>query len=107
MYYNVNITQQDITYGPVDEPNDVLAFLLSGELAKKGYRKVSNKYCTVARIDREDWVDVLSHLLLIRDKKKLREMKDDNFWKDHYVRCCSKDKLIIHPKIYKKIPRYW
>ena len=29
------------------------------ELVNKGYRRISNKYRTVSRIDREDWLDAV------------------------------------------------
>jgi translation initiation factor IF-1 len=78
-------------------------FIVAGDLHSQGYRRVSNKYKLVARIDRDDWLDVLA--------KEMRCSRADfyNFdgsgisdsWKDHYVRVYSKDQITVSPEIYK------
>lgn len=98
----------EITWGPKDAPSDFVTWLLSGELMQKGYRRISNAYCTVARIDREDWLDVLA---------KQRHCSRADFYnvdgsgisdrhRDQYVRCFSKDKLTVHPAICRQIKSY-
>lgn len=59
-YGKIKIDLDDITWGPQAEVNETAAFVLAGELMQKGYRRVSNAYCRVARIDREDWLDFLA-----------------------------------------------
>lgn len=105
--FKCKITEASITYGPTD-PDEVAAFLVAGELMQKGYRKTSNAYCHVSRIDREDWLQVLAkemHCAVAdfysRDGFGVR----DN-WRDHYVRCYSKDTLTVHPLILKKMKTY-
>lgn len=108
MYGKVKISLDQITWGPKETPSDYVTWLLSGELLNKGYRRISNAYCTVARIDREDWLDVLA---------KERRCSRADFYnvdgsgvsdqhRDYYVRCFSKDKLTIHPKICRSIKSY-
>ena len=54
----IKISLNQITYGPkTRDVDELVAFTCAGELMEKGYRRVSNAYCTVARIDREDWLD--------------------------------------------------
>lgn len=108
MYGKVKISLDQITWGPKETPSDYVAWLLSGELLNKGYRRVSNAYCMVARIDREDWIDVLA---------KERRCSRADFYnvdgsgisdqhRDHYVRSYSKDKLTVHPEICRRIKSY-
>jgi hypothetical protein len=78
-------------------------FIVAGDLHNQGYRRISNKYKLVARIDRDDWLDVLA--------KEMRCSRADfyNFdgsgisdsWRDHYVRVYSKDQITVSPEIYK------
>lgn len=84
-------------------------FIVAGDLHKQGYRRISNKYKLVARIDRDDWLDVLA--------KELRCSRADfymldgsgigNQWRDHYVRVYSKDQITVKPEIYKLMKGWW
>ena len=85
------------------------AFMAAGELTKLGYRRVSNKYKLVSRIDREDWLDVLATQL--RCCRADFYMMDgsgiaDN-WKEHFCRVYSQDKLTVSPAVYSKMPPRW
>lgn len=61
MAQNCKISVEDITWGPEQMMlSDLEVFTYSGELEQLGYRRVSNAYCLVARIDRDDWLDVLA-----------------------------------------------
>lgn len=104
----VKISAADITWGPKEEPNEVAAFILAGILSKMGYRRTSNAYCMVARIDREDWLDVLA---------KQRNCSRADFYnvdgsgvgnqhRDHYIRVFSNDKLTVHPAIHRRVEMY-
>lgn len=76
-------------------------------LINKGYRRVSNKYGHVARIDRPDWVEVLiRHLGIttIENEKIIRDQIGNGSWEDHYRRVCSTDVLILPLEDAKKIP---
>lgn len=107
MTWKCKISIDDITYGPTD-PDEVAAFVTAGELMKKGYRKTSNAYCMVSRIDREDWLDVLA---------SQRRCSRADFYnvdgsgigdqhRDHYVRVFSKDKLTVHPMVLRHMKAY-
>ena len=102
---NVKITYEDITYGPKDDPDELTAVTFAYNLEESGYRRVSNAYCRVARIDREDWLDILA---------ENRRCSRADFYnvdgsgigdqhRDHYVRVYSKDVLVVHPAIIKHI----
>lgn len=102
------ITASQITYGPTDqELNEVTVFLYAGELAREGWHGVSNAYCHLRRIDREDWVIELA--------RQMRRAPADFYvpgenevawnWKEHYLRCYSKDELTVHPQIYDALKR--
>lgn len=106
----VKISLGDITWGPrTEEVDEVTIFICAGNLMNQGYRRVSNAYCEVARIDREDWLDVLA---------KERRCSRADFYnvdgsgigdqhRDHYVRVFSKDKLTIHPAIHRAMKSYY
>ena len=105
--WKTKISIDDITYGPKD-PDDVAAFVTAGELMAKGYRKTSNAYCMVSRIDREDWLDVLA---------KERRCSRADFYnvdgsgvgdqhRDHYIRVFSEDTLTVHPMVLRKMRSY-
>lgn len=64
-------------------------------LIDKGYRRVSNKYRHVSRIDRSDWLEYLHKLGLAGTKGSLA---------DHYRRVYSKDIIIVPLHIFKFIP---
>lgn len=106
------ITSNQITYGPTHPHlDDVEIFLYAGELHREGWVGVSNAYCHLKRIDREDWVIELA--------RQMRRAPADFYvpgesevawnWKEHYLRCYSKDELTVHPQIYdamKKMRSY-
>ena len=108
MIPNSKITEKDITYGPTN-PDAETALSIAEELTKLGYRRTSNAYCIVSRIDREDWLDVLA---------KQRHCSVADFYnvdgsgiganhKEHYIRVHSKDNLTVHPRVYKNMLRYF
>lgn len=105
--YRSKIDLADITIGS-DDPDEVEVLFLSQDLIKKGYRKTSNAYCMVSRIDREDWLDVLA---------QERRCSRADFYnvdgsgvgdqhRDSYVRRHSKDTHTVHPAVLRKIPSY-
>jgi hypothetical protein len=109
MRFNCKIREEDITYGPVDfDPDPILVFAVSGDLYSKGYRRVSNAYCRVARIDREDWLTVLAEQrrCSIAHFYNVDGSGISDQHRDHYVRCHSKDVLTVSPAISRKIPTY-
>lgn len=79
----------------------------AAELVARGYRKVSNGHCLVARIDTPNWVDVLARNLR-RSPAEFYESKNDyqpsGHWCDHYRRCFSHDTLVVSPETLKHIP---
>ena len=106
------ITTNHITYGPRDKIlEDTQVFLYAGELVREGWVGVSNAYCHLKRIDRDDWVVELA--------RQMRRAPADFYvpgdsepsynWREHYLRCYSKDQLTVHPQIYdamKKMKGY-
>ena len=106
-HFKCKITRDQITYGP-KEPDDVSAFVTAGHLMSLGYRKVSNAYCHVARIDRDDWLDVLA---------EQRHCSRADFYnvdgsgvgdqhRDHYIRVFSEDVLTVAPEVLYKMKSY-
>lgn len=89
--------------------DELEAFMAAGELTRLGYRKVSNKYKLVARIDRDDWMDILAKQLNCcrADFYKLDGSGISDTWKDHYVRVHSEDRLTVSQAVYSKMERYW
>lgn len=98
--FKCKISRSQITYGP-QEPDKLTAQVVAYDLMKKGYRKTSNAYCIVSRIDRDDWLDVLA---------KERRCSRADFYnvdgsgvgdqhRNHYIRVFSKDKLTVAPEV--------
>lgn len=106
-FHKVKITTDNITYGPKD-PDELTAWTVAGELVNKGYRRTSNAYCMVSRIDRDDWLDVLAkHMRCsVADFYNKDGSGVNDRWRDHYVRCYSKDNLTVHPLIVRQVPSY-
>lgn len=105
--FKCKISESDITYGPTD-PDELTAMTVAYQLMKLGYRKTSNAYCMVSRIDRDDWVRVLA---------EQRRCSEAHFYnvdgsgicdrhRDHYVRVFSKDTLTVHPMVLHKMKGY-
>ena len=76
-------------------------------LIAMGYRRVSNSYCRVSRIDREDWVEFLAKELrcapadfIVRDGSGM--ISSD--WYDFYRRIYSNDNIILSKDDFKKVP---
>lgn len=105
--FKCKIGPQDLTYGDW-MPDDVQAFMIAGDLMKQGYRKTSNAYCMVSRIDREDWLDVLAMSMNCAraDFYALDGSGVRDTWRDHYVRVFSKDTLTVSPKVLKLMKGY-
>lgn len=111
MLYNnrkYKIETSQITYGST-RPSLEEAMQTAQELTSLGYRKTSNAYCMVSRIDRDDWLDVLA-----RERHCSRadfysvdgSGVSDNH-RDYYVRVHSKDTLTVHPAVLIHMRSYW
>ena len=107
MSFKVKISLDNITYGS-KEPTELEAILLATELMNKGYRRTSNAYCLVTRIDREDWVEKLARErhCSVADFYNVDGSGIGNQHRDYYVRCHSKDQHTVHPAVLKHIPSY-
>lgn len=72
-----------------------------------GYRKVSNKFGVLSRIDRPDWVQVLAEHLH-RSPAELyvpgRPEHPSAHWCDYYRRVLSTDTVMIDPAFARYIP---
>lgn len=105
MAFTIKIRNEDITIGPPMGTPDLIAAAIAAELVKMGYYRTSNAFCTIARIDRDDWLDILS--------KKLNCCKADFYmpdgsgisqnWVDHYVRSYSKDVQTVAPEVLRHV----
>lgn len=109
MAFRVKVTAENITYGPTEHEIDKLvAITHAQELISLGYRRTSNAYCMVSRIDRPDWIQVLASKmhLSVADFHNVDGSGVSDHWKDHYVRVYSKDNLTVHPQILRHVPSY-
>lgn len=107
MNWKIKIKPEDVTYGSW-EPDDVEAFMIAGELTKKGYRKTSNAYCIVSRVDREDWLEVLamSRHCSVADFYNVDGSGVSDRHRDYYIRTFSEDNLTVSPKVMRLMKGY-
>jgi hypothetical protein len=107
---NVKIKASDITYGPqtLEKLDELYIITAAHDLYLKGYRRMSNAYCCVGRIDRDDWLDVLAKSMNTcrADYYNLDGSGISDSWRDHYIRCHSKDTLTVNPYIHRKVQPY-
>jgi hypothetical protein len=70
------------------------------ELIAKGYRRISNAYCLVARIDRPDWLKILAMHLHRSVAEFYIEGTEEisNRWPNYYRRVLSEDVLTLGTK---------
>lgn len=105
--FKTKITEKDVTYGPTD-PDEFLTEIFAIELSKKGYQGISNAYCLVGRVDREDWLEVMARARNCAPSRFF--MMDgsgvDPREREYYIRAHTKDKLTVHPKIYQRLKTY-
>jgi hypothetical protein len=98
---------EHITAGPTN-PDELMAMVTAKTLMDQGYRKTSNAYCLVSKIDRDDWVEFLA---------KERRCSVAHFYnvdgsgisdshRDYYVRVHSKDKQTVHPLVLSFMKAY-
>lgn len=75
-------------------------------LIAQGYRRTSNKYGMVSRIDRPDWIEVLAKELhrAPADFYVPGEPEPSGSWCDYYRRCLSKDTITLHVEVARQIP---
>lgn len=102
------IRLEEITFGPRDREIDpFVAHTTAAQLKDMGYRGTSNAYCMVARVDRDDWLDVLA---------QQRRCSRADFYNvdgsgisdrhiDFYVRVHSKDRHTVHPDVYQQLKK--
>jgi len=88
---------------------DKTTILSAAELTRLGYRRVSNAYQHVSRIDREDWILKLAahldrapaDLFIVHEHREGPGVhyrvgkRVSGGWCDYYRRCLSKDTLTI------------
>lgn len=75
-------------------------------LIAQGYRRTSNKYGMVSRIDRADWVQVLARELqrAPADFYVPGEPEPSGMWCDYYRRCLSRDTLTLPQEVARQVP---
>lgn len=108
MAFKVKISREDITIGPIEPEDEEQAKKVADYLMAQGYRKTSNAYCLISRVDREDWLDVLA---------KERRCSRADFYnvdgsgvgdqhRDHYIRVFSKDNHTVAPEVLRFMKGY-
>lgn len=107
MNFRAKITEEDVTIGSW-EPDEFELVMLPATLVRDGYRRISNAYCMVARIDRDDWLDVLAaeRKCSRADFYNVDGSGVGDQHRDRYVRSHSKDVLTVSPELIRKIPAY-
>jgi hypothetical protein len=73
-------------------------------LSDMGYRRVSNKYCIVSRVDREDWKEYMAHRHAPWDfdeGMRLVNMIGNANAAGYYRRAISSDTLTVDNEVYK------
>jgi hypothetical protein len=77
------------------------------DLIAKGYKRISNAHGHIARIDREDWLEVLAVMhnrapadFIVRDGTG----RPSPNWEDYYRRCVSEDIHTVSEEDIKKFP---
>ena len=79
--------------------------VLAGELEEVGYRRISKKLMIVARIDREDWIEVLAkHYDLPFNNMLKKVLEQPGFFEDVYRREFSRDRLYVGKITCRTIP---
>lgn len=108
MAFKVKITRDQITYGD-QNPDPKEAWRIATELMEKGYRRTSNAYCHVSRIDRDDWVEVLARerRCSVAHFYNVDGSGISDSHRDHYVRCFSKDTHTVAPEVIRFVKGWW
>ncbi len=106
--FKCKISRSDITIGPTEPEDEEQAKKVANYLMAQGYRKTSNAYCLISRVDREDWLDVLA--------KERRCSRADFYNVDgsgvgdqhrgHYIRVFSKDNHTVAPEVLRFMKGY-
>lgn len=106
MSFKCKITMQDVTFGPnTKRVSSTVAKFVANSLLSSGYRRTSNAYSMVSRIDRPDWLEVVANDLGCA----VADLYDRNglaSWQDYYIRVHSKDNHTIHPDVFRYIWAY-
>lgn len=100
---NTKISLDQITFGPKHQVLDELEiFTVAGQLVREGYIGVSNAYCIIKRVDRDDWLQRLAKNmhLCVADFHNINTGVLEERWREHYIRVYSKDEHTVHPQIY-------
>ena len=106
--FKCKILRSDITIGPIEPEDEEHAKKVANYLMAQGYRKTSNAYCLISRVDREDWLDVLA---------KERRCSRADFYnvdgsgvgdqhRDHYIRVFSKDNHTVALEVLRFMKGY-
>jgi len=91
---------------PVEEQAQWLFF--------RGYACLSNKYCTVARIDRADWLERMAGRLFrsvadfyMREGPQGTLTDSTGHWGHHYCAVYSEDKKTVSAPVYQELKKLW
>lgn len=104
---------------PIHPSPELVEFLEKGEAAKiareyldGGYICISNKYRHIGRPDREDWHVAMAEKMRCAPADFIKRDGSGQLcerWREHYVRCHTKDTLTVTEYVYgymKKLRTY-
>ena len=104
--FKCKIQVKDITYGPKElNMDDIIAWTVAGELTEMGYRKTSNAFCKIARVDREDWLEVMAkeRRCCVADFYNMDGTGVSNRHRDAYIRSYSEDGHTVSPAVLRRM----
>ena len=93
-------------YGSVDQVKAGFVEMQAAGLTAQGYRRISGKYRTIARIDDKNWLQKLASKMNLAVADFYNPKGELSMqWADHYRRCLTTDKIEnVNPAIFKLIP---
>lgn len=105
MTYAVWIGEEDITSGPGFDCSEGEAILMASAYASQGYRIVNTAYCMLARIDCDNWLDILA----AAQNRPVTAFCDpgttdvSDHWHGVYLSHYSHDVITVCPAIIRKM----
>lgn len=81
---------------------------LAKEYKEGGYIGISNKYLMIGRPDREDWHVAMAERMRCAPADFIKRDGSGQLcerWREHYVRCYTKDTLTVSDRVYKYLKK--
>ena len=77
--------------------------------AEEGYIGISNKYRHIGRPDRDDWHIAMAEKMRCAPADYIKRDGTGRLcpqWREHYIRCWTKDTLEVPEGVYKYVKKY-